>query len=1364
MDHIEGPGLALAAVTRARPLHADIERIARALEAATEGDFRPHARLDVQHPLASVGAAADHSIARSRQFVREIFRVCRRVAAEGRLSERANPSNFPAHYGEALSAFNDLLDLLTWHAGETAVVARALEQGELSRMMPLESPEGAPLRGQSLRVARSMNALVSRLRAIRTEVIRIAGEVGTAGRLGGQAQVPGASGAWKELVDAVNLLAANLTSQVRNIALVTTAVARGDLSQKISVRAQGEILELKETVNEMVDQLRAFAAEVTRVAREVGMEGKLGGQADVKGVSGVWKDLTDNVNSMASNLTTQVRSIVKVVTAVANGDLNGKLQVNAQGEIAALGETLNDMTRTLSIFAQQVTSVARTVGVEGKLGAQADVPGVAGTWKDLTDNVNLLANNLTAQVRNIAEVTTAVARGDLSRKISVPAQGEILELKETVNEMVDQLRSFAGEVTRVAREVGTEGKLGGQADVKGVSGTWKDLTDNVNILAGNLTDQVRNIAKVTTAVANGDLSQKITVDVRGEVLALKNTINTMVDQLRSFASEVTRVAREVGTEGRLGAQADVRGVAGVWKDLTDNVNVLARNLTDQVRNIALVTTAVARGDLSRKITVSAQGEILDLKETVNEMVDQLRAFAAEVTRVAREVGTEGKLGGQAQVPGVAGTWKDLTESVNTLAGNLTSQVRNIALVTTAVANGELSHKITVPARGEIRELKTTVNAMVDQLRAFTAEVIRVTREVGSQGELGGQANVPGMAGSWKDLTDSINEMIVDLRQSTQANEEQDWLNTNLAHVSGLLQGRRSLEELGRIVLGELAPQVCAQYASLFVAEDAGTGQSLRRVSTYGHPGEGAPERFAPGEGLVGQCAMEKRIIAVEELPPDYVRIRSGIGEAAPSSLLVVPVLFEGEVRGVVELGSLPRFKPIHRVLLEKLADGIGVVLNTIATTSRTEHLLEELKASNAELAKRTSDLEDKARQLALVSRYKSEFLANMSHELRTPLNSILILARLLSENQHGSLDAEEVQYASTIHSSGQDLLTLINQILDLSRIEAGKLQVDVQPVELRVVGGIMERMFRPTLPQGIEFLVSLSPKVPETILTDSHRLQQILKNLLSNAFKFTPAGRVELSVDVEPGGDRFHGAALRSGREVLAFAVSDTGIGIPPEKHELVFEAFEQGDASTSRTFGGTGLGLTISRELARLLGGEIGLRSSPGGGSTFTLYLPLLLPADAPAPLVLQEPPPRPLSVAPASKGELRGTTVVLVDDDVHNLFAVTTLLERYGARVLPANDARECFQLLAANPRVDVVLMDVMMPEVDGLEATRRIRGRPEYERLPIVALTAKALPGDRERCLEAGCSDFATKPVDPDTLIALISKWKGARHGAQ
>jgi signal transduction histidine kinase/HAMP domain-containing protein len=1169
-EEIEAP-LPLA-VGREASIQAQIERIALALDSAADGEFDNRLLSDTSGPLAPIALAANRLIAHDARFTREVLRVSRRVSAEGRLFERTHPSALSGSYEEALTAYNDLLDQLTWHAGETAAVARALEQGELGRTMPLEWPDGTPLRGQALGVARSINALVARLRGIRSEVIRLAGEVGTAGRLGGQAEVRGASGAWEELISAVNLLAANLTSQVRNIALVTTAVARGDLS----------------------------------------------------------------------------------------------------------------------------------------------------------------------------------------RKITVPAQGEILELKETVNEMVDQLRAFAAEVTRVAREVGTEGKLGGQADVKGVSGTWKDLTDNVNILAGNLTDQVRNIAKVTTAVANGDLSQKITVDVRGEVLALKNTINTMVDQLRSFASEVTRVAKQVGTEGNLGAQAEVPGVAGVWKDLTDNVNVLAGNLTNQVRNIALVTTAVAKGDLSRKITVPARGEILELKETVNEMVDQLRAFAAEVTRVAREVGTEGTLGGQAQVPGVAGTWNDLTESVNTLAANLTSQVRNIALVTTAVANGELSRKITVEAKGEIFELKSTVNGMVDQLRAFTAEVIRVTREVGAEGKLGGQANVPGVAGSWKDLTDSINEMIVDLGESTRANAEQDWLNTNLARLSDLLQRRRSLEELGRTVLDELAPQISAQYGALFVAD----GTTLRRVSTYGHPGEGAQDRFGLGEGLVGQCALEKRILSVEDLPPGYVRVRSGIGGAPPCSLFILPALFEGEVKGVIELASLSRFKSIHRVLLEKLAEGLGVVLNTIATTSRTEGLLEELKVSNAELAERTSDLEDKARQLALVSRYKTEFLANMSHELRTPLNSMLILARLLADNDRGKLDAEEMEYASTILSSGQDLLGLINQILDLSKIESGKVQVDVRPVALESVTAAIDRMFRPTLASGIEFSVSLSPHLPAQVLTDAQRLQQILKNLLANAFKFTPRGRVGLRIGLEPGGTAFQASSLRSAPQVLAFAVSDTGIGIPPEKHELIFEAFQQADTSTSRTFGGTGLGLTISRELSRLLGGEIRLRSTPGEGSTFTLYLPLLVPSEVVSPASLEEDPrvlAGPLSDAPPGKNaELRGRKVLLVDDDIHNLYAVTCLLERYGVRVLAARGAAESFELLDANADVDVVLMDVMMPEIDGLEATRRIRARPGCEALPIVALTAKALAGDRDRCLEAGCSDFAAKPVPAETLVALLSKW--------
>jgi len=542
--------------------------------------------------------------------------------------------------------------------------------------------------------------------------------VGTDGKLGGQAVVPGVAGTWKDLTDSVNAMAGNLTAQVRNIAEVTTAVARGDLSRKITVDVKGEILELKDTINTMVDQLNAFAGEVTRVAREVGTDGKLGGQANVPGVAGTWKDLTDNVNFMAGNLTGQVRNIAEVATAIANGDLSRKITVDVRGEILQLKETLNTMVDQLNRFAGEVTRVAREVGTEGRLGGQANVPGVAGTWKDLTDSVNSMGGNLTAQVRNIAEVTTAVARGDLSRKITVDVKGEILELKNTINTMVDQLNAFAGEVTRVAREVGTEGKLGGQAQVPGVAGKWKDLTDNVNFMASSLTGQVRNIAEVATAVARGDLSRKITVDVKGEILELKDTINTMVDQLNAFAGEVTRVAREVGTDGKLGGQAQVPGVAGTWKDLTDSVNSMAGNLTGQVRNIAEVATAIANGDLSKKITVNVSGEILLLKETINTMVDQLNRFAGEVTRVAREVGTEGRLGGQANVPGVAGTWKDLTDSVNSMAGNLTAQVRNIAEVTTAVARGDLSRKITVDVKGEILELRNTINTMVDQLNAF----------------------------------------------------------------------------------------------------------------------------------------------------------------------------------------------------------------------------------------------------------------------------------------------------------------------------------------------------------------------------------------------------------------------------------------------------------------------------------------------------------------------------------------------------------------------------------------------------------------------------------------------------------------------
>ncbi|HXU02823.1 MAG TPA: HAMP domain-containing protein, partial [Polyangia bacterium] len=683
--------------------------------------------------MRAIAAEFNAMVSLNETLAGEMVRVERVVGREGRMTERVPLREMNGGWAASVGSINALIGDLVQPTTEVARVISAVAEGDFTQKMALEI-EGQQVKGEFLRIGTTVNGMVDQLSSFAAEVTRVAKEVGTDGKLGGQADVPEAAGIWRDLTDNVNLLANNLTAQVRNIAEVTTAVARGDLSKKITVDAKGEVLEVKNTVNTMVDQLNSFAAEVTRVAKEVGTEGKLGGQAQVPGVSGTWKDLTDNVNFMASNLTAQVRGIVKVVTAVANGDLTQKLiGVEAKGEIAALADTLNSMTKTLGIFAEQVTSVARTVGVEGKLGAQAEVPGVAGTWKDLTDNVNLLANNLTAQVRNIAEVTTAVATGDLSKKITVDVKGEILELKITINTMVDQLRAFAGEVTRVAKEVGTEGKLGGQADVKGVSGTWKDLTDNVNVLAGNLTDQVRNIAKVTTAVANGDLSQKITVSVKGEVLELKNTINTMVDQLRAFASEVTRVAREVGTEGKLGGQAQVPGVSGTWKDLTDNVNLLAGNLTDQVRNIAKVTTAIANGDLSQKITVDAQGEILELKNTVNTMVDQLSSFADEITRVGREVGIEGKLGGQAQVRGVAGTWRDLTENVNQLAATLTTQLRAIANVSTAVTRGDLTQRIAVEAQGEVAELK-----------------------------------------------DNINQMIANLRETTEKNAQTDWLRSNLA--------------------------------------------------------------------------------------------------------------------------------------------------------------------------------------------------------------------------------------------------------------------------------------------------------------------------------------------------------------------------------------------------------------------------------------------------------------------------------------------------------------------------------------------------------------------------------------------------------
>ena len=1229
-------------------LTAQVRNIAEVSTAIAGGDLSKKITVNVSGEILQLKETINTMVDQLNAFAGEVTRVAREVGTEGRLGGQANVLGVAGTWKDLTDCVNSMASNLTAQVRNIAEVTTAVAGGDLSKKITVD------VRGEILELKDTINTMVDQLNAFASEVTRVAREVGTEGKLGGQALVRGVAGTWKDLTDNVNSMASNLTGQVRNIAEVATAVAQGDLSKKITVNVSGEILQLKETLNTMVDQLNAFASEVTRVAREVGTEGKLGGQAQVPGVAGTWKDLTDSVNSMAGNLTGQVRNIAEVATAIAGGDLSRKITVDVRGEILQLKETLNTMVDQLNRFAGEVTRVAREVGTEGRLGGQANVPGVAGTWKDLTDSVNSMAGNLTAQVRNIAEVTTAVARGDLSRKITVDVKGEILELKNTINTMVDQLNSFASEVTRVAREVGTEGKLGGQAQVPEVAGTWKDLTDNVNFMASNLTAQVRNIAEVATAIAGGDLSKKITVDVRGELLQLKETLNTTTDQLRSFAGEVTRVAREVGTEGRLGGQANVPGVAGTWKDLTDNVNLLAANLTTQVRNIAEVTTAVARGDLSRKITVDVKGEILELKNTINTMVDQLNGFASEVTRVAREVGTEGKLGGQAEVPGVAGTWKDLTDTVNVMAANLTEQVRGIVKVVTAVANGDLKQNLTVKSKGEVAALAETINNMTDTLAIFADQVTTVAREVGVEGRLGGQANVPGAAGTWKDLTgnvnllaanlttqvraiaevatavtkgdltrsiqvdargevaelkDNINTMIDNLRLTTDRNTEQDWLKTNLAKFTNMLQGQRDLTTVGRLLLTELTPLVNAQLGVIYQIESE-ESQVLRLLAAYADDGSnGHPTRLRVGEGLIGQCAADKRRLLITELPTYAVPIGSALFKVVPRNIIVLPVLFENQVKAVIELASITQFTALQMIFLEQLTDSIGIVLNSIEATMQTEGLLKqsqqlagelqtqqrelqqtneqleqkaqqlaernvEVERKNQEIEQARRALEEKASELALTSKYKSEFLANMSHELRTPLNSILILGQQLSDNPDGNLTPKQVEFARTIHGAGTDLLNLISDILDLSKIESGTVTVDAQEV---FVANLTEAIARPFRHEAdnrqLSFDVEIDPHLGRSITTDSKRLQQVLKNLLSNAFKFTEHGGVRLSVTAAVGGWSPEHPVLNQAPAVVAFEVSDTGIGIPLEKQKIIFEAFQQADASTSRKYGGTGLG-----------------------------------------------------------------------------------------------------------------------------------------------------------------------------------------------
>jgi len=1741
----------------ANNLTSQVRNIADVTTAVALGDLSKKITVDAKGEILELKETLNAMVDQLSSFASEVTRVAREVGTEGRLGGQAQVKGVAGTWKDLTDSVNFMAGNLTSQVRNIAEVTTAVANGDLSKKITVA------VEGEIAELKETINRMVDQLSSFASEVTRVAREVGTEGILGGQADVKGVAGTWKDLTDSVNFMAGNLTSQVRNIAEVTTAVANGDLSKKITVEVRGEIAELKGTINRMVDQLNSFAAEVTRVAREVGTEGRLGGQANVEGVGGTWKDLTDSVNFMAGNLTSQVRNIAEVTTAVANGDLSKKITVDVRGEILELKGTINTMVDQLRAFAAEVTRVAREVGTEGKLGGQADVRGVAGTWKDLTDSVNSMASNLTGQVRNIAQVTTAVANGDLSKKITAEVSGEIADLKETFNRMVDQLRSFAAEVTRVAKEVGTEGRLGGQANVEGVNGTWRDLTDSVNSMATNLTDQVRNVAQVTTAVANGDLSKKITVEARGEILELKETINTMVDQLSSFASEVTRVAREVGTEGKLGGQAYVKGVGGTWKDLTDNVNFMATNLTNQVRNVAQVTTAVANGDLSKTITVDARGEILELKETINTMVDQLNSFASEVTRVAREVGTEGILGGQAVVKGVAGTWKDLTDNVNFMASNLTNQVRGIAKVVTAVANGSLKQKLLLESKGEISELVDTINSMIDTLATFADQVTGVAREVGVEGKLGGQASVPGASGTWRDLTDNvnqlaanlttqvraiadvatsvttgdltrtiaveargevavlkdrINDMISNLRDTTQKNVEQDWLKTNLARFTRMMQGQKNLANISKLILTELAPTVGAQHGVFYLAQtESGSETVLRLAATYAYrERKNINTTFRIGEGLVGEAALERERILITNVPENYIQINSGLGEARPMNIVVLPVLFEDQVMGVVELASFNRFSETYLSLLDQLAETMGVGLNSIAATMRTEELLsqsqamaeelqaqqeeltetnrrleeqakslqaseellktqqEELQQSNEELEEKArmllaqndeverknrqvedakGALEEKARQLTITSKYKSEFLANMSHELRTPLNSLLILAKLLSDNPEGNLSDKQTEFAKTIFASGNDLLTLINDILDISKIESGTMSVNVEEVRIDELSGFVERNFRQLAEdKTLDFGIDVGERVPSAIFTDSTRLQQVIKNMLSNAFKFTEKGSVRLRIEAVTGGWTPGHDVLDRAPGVIALTVKDSGIGIPKDKQRIIFEAFQQADASTTRKYGGTGLGLSISREIARLLGGEIRVESVYGEGSSFTLFIPqtYLVPSkrehqydaderstpmgeteDAPVPmhmdrldvdaidntplegnltddrdsivkgdrvlLVVEDDanfggiladlardkgfkvilaqrghsaiglakrfkpdaitldialpdidgwtvldrlkhdkstrhiPVHIISGEPQQKRGLRlgafaqlekpvtkdaldaaflgirgfverpnksllivedndaqrqaiveligaddieivavatgdealravrekhfdclvldlglpdmngfefierlrsesgreipiviytgreltrkeetelkkiseaiiikdvrspdrlldetalflhrieanlpenkrqmleqlhetdpvlaKRKVLVVDDDMRNIYAMTSLLERQNMIVLYAESGAEGIERLKTNPEIDIVLMDVMMPEMDGYEAMRQIRSQQEFRNLPIVALTAKAMKGDREKCLQAGASDYITKPIDTAQLLSLLRVW--------
>ncbi|PYJ06235.1 MAG: hybrid sensor histidine kinase/response regulator [Verrucomicrobia bacterium] len=1345
-------------------LTSQVRNIAAVTTAVANGYLAKKITVDVRGEFLELKDTINKMVDQLRSFASEVTRVAREVGTEGILGGQAKVEGVSGTWKDLTDSVNSMASNLTLQVRNIAAVTTAVANGDLSKQITVK------VKGEILELKNTINTMVDQLSSFASEVTRVAREVGTEGKLGGQADVKGVAGTWKDLTDKVNLMVSNLTVQLRDMSKVSTAIASGDLTQKITADVRGEILQIKNVINTMVDQLSSFASEVTRVAREVGTEGELGGQAAVEGVAGTWKDLTDSVNSMASNLTAQVRNIADVTTAVAKGDLSKKITVDVRGEILELKDTINTMVDQLRSFAAEVTRVAREVGTEGKLGGQAQVSGIGGTWKDLTDSVNFMASNLTAQVRNIAAVTTAVATGDLTKKITVDVKGEILELKNTINTMVDQLSSFAAEVTRVAREVGTDGKLGGQADVRGVAGTWKDLTDSVNSMASNLTAQVRNIAAVTTAVAMGDLSKKITVDVKGEILELKDTINTMVGQLRSFGSEVTRVAREVGSEGKLGGQADVRGLAGVWKDLGDNVNFMASNLTTQVRNIAAVTTAVATGDLTKKITVDVKGEILELKNTVNTMVDQLSSFADEVTRVAREVGMEGKLGGQAVVKGVSGTWKDLTDNVNFMASNLTDQVRGIAKVVTAVANGDLNRKLFLEAKGEIAQLADTINNMIDTLATFADQVTTVAREVGVEGKLGGQGNVPGAAGTWRDLTDNvnrlaanlttqlraiadvatavtkgdltrsiqveaqgevafvkdnINEMIRNLRDTTLRNEEQDWLKTNLAKFTRMLQGQRDFLTVGKLILSEVAPLVSAQQGAFYMIDNSNGESELKLLASYAsHEGNGAKSRFKFGESLIGQAALEKRRILLTDVPNNYAKVSSGLGEFHPTNIVVLPILFEGQVKAVMELSSVERFSPTHQAFLDQLTESIGIVLNTIEASTQTENLLKQSQSLAAELQKTNLELEEKARS----NLAKDQFLAMLSHELRTPLTPVLASALALESEPELPKDIHES--LQMIRRNVELEARLIDDLLDLTRIDQGKVQLNFEVVDAHtLLQNALDICQAEIDRKNLARVLNLGAQKVH-MRADSARLQQIFWNLINNAVKFTPRnGQIIITTSNDSKGQ-------------LRVEIADTGLGIEAEALPKIFDAFEQGGRTQ---LGGLGLGLAISKTLVEAHKGTITAQSAGRNkGATFMLVFPTCEKTEA--------------QIAPAALPRLperQPMRILLVEDHEDTNRSLTNLLRRRGYHVRSALSFQSAVNL-SAKEQFDVLISDLALPDGNGIDLMQKLHST---QPLLGIALTGFGMEDDIRKSYEAGFKHHLVKPIDLNKLDSLIQEGAAA-----